>query len=143
MSQSNGQCHVVGCKMHFTSKTSNRKSGKLILFRVHFRSADEIYKHAVESVSRVVAAKERSGKGLPDRASHEAVDIYCDAEFSKTKDDLVAEYATMTKAQKQELARLAREQLAALEESDDDEQDESEYESDEESSESDSDTNKS
>jgi hypothetical protein len=94
-------CEMTGCIAHFESETASGKPlKKMYKFRVHFRSQQEIYDHAMESMRRVVAYKARSDSPIPIRENGAYVDIYEDGTFTETLDDRVNAYLAMSEKQK-------------------------------------------
>lgn len=117
----NGACSVPDCVLHLEGETTSsgpnvdgtKGPKKVRKFRTHFTAWDLVYWHANESMQRVVAYRERIGKGLPDRAATEHVDIDHKGNFVETLEDRLKKLESMSPEELAAQAALFQKMLEA------------------------------
>jgi hypothetical protein len=106
-------CEILGCIRHETSHVSSGEPKVLYKFTVHFRTLDEVYKHAMIDMGRDVALLARHNKPLPVRQDNSPVDIYPDCTFTKTLEDELQDITKMSDAEKRAYEADLNRRLAA------------------------------
>jgi hypothetical protein len=109
------KCHVAGCIHHIESKCSSGTPKVTYKYRVHFRTLQEVYDHAMIDMARDVQLLARNEKPIHVKEDGSPTDIYSDCSRIMTKEEaLQEELSALDTLSPEELQEKADLYVAAL-----------------------------